>query len=103
MRTWFFMLGGMVVWAAHFMGVYAIASVADVARDADAAAARWIVAGFTAACAAAAAAFGLAGLRRLRRTGDDPYQRFTATVAAVGGGIAAVAVVWQGLPALVGH
>lgn len=103
MRLWILMLGGLVVWSLHFGGVYAIASIAAVLDEADALAARWIIGGFTVLCFAAAGGFGIAGLLRLRAAGDDPFHRFTGTVAALGGGVSAVAVVWQGLPALVGH
>lgn len=103
MGRWVFMLGGLLVWMLHFGGVYAIASIADVVSQPWTPASRWTVAGFTAICAIAAGALGLAGLRRLRAAEGDPFERFSATVAAVGGGIATVAVIWQGLPALVGH
>jgi hypothetical protein len=96
------MLGGMAVWALHFAGVYAIASIADVMDEADARLARGIIGAFSLICFAAAAGFGLAALRS-RRSGDDPMRRLVSTVGAVGGGIAAVAVAWQTLPALVGH
>lgn len=102
MRAWVLMLGGMVVWGLHFGGVYAIASVAAVVDEADALLARWIIGGFSLLCFAAAAGFGIWGLRDLR-AGGEPMRRLIATIGAVGGGIAAVAVVWQGLPALVGH
>jgi len=103
MGRWLFMLGGLLVWMTHFLGVYAIASTAEVATEASAPAARLAVGAFTAVCALAAAGFGFAGLRRLRRASGEPLERFSATVAALGGGIGAVGIVWQGLPALVGH
>lgn len=102
MGRWILMLGGMSVWAAHFMGVYGIASVADVAADAAVPASRWTIGAFTLACAAAAALFGLAGLRRLR-AGGDSLDRLSWSVAAFGGAFATIAILWQGLPALVGH
>lgn len=97
------MLGGLAVWAAHFAGVYAIASVADVVQDAAAPAARGLIAAFTAACAAAAAGFALAGLRLRRSAGEDSLRRFAGLIAGAGGALAVVAVIWQGLPALMGR
>ena len=35
MRRWAWMLGGLIVWTVHFMGLYAIASAADVVSRAD--------------------------------------------------------------------
>lgn len=102
MRAWILMFGGMAVWGLHFGGVYAIASVADVVDEADARLARWVIGGFTLLCFSGASAFGLWGLRSLRAPGD-PLARLVSTIGAVGGGFAAIAVIWQGLPALVGH
>jgi hypothetical protein len=102
MRAWLFMLGGLVIWASHFLGVYLIASVADLVDEADAAAARRTVGGFTLLCAAAAAAIGLGAWRR-SRDDSDPVSRFTDWLAAASGAFAMIAVLWQGLPALVGH
>lgn len=100
MRRWLFMLGGLLVWAAHFAGVYAIASVADVVAHASAPAARALIGAFTLVCVLAAA--GIAVVAARRRTGDA-QERFSASLAALGGALAAVAILWQGLPALVGH
>lgn len=103
MGRWLFLLGGLVVWLVHFAGIYGVASVADVAvRDADAPGALWIVLGFTLACAAAdLAILGLA-VPRLRRTSDG-VDRFVNGGAAFNAGLSLVAVLWQGLPAIVGR
>ena len=45
MRRWVWMLGGLIVWTIHFMGVYALASLADVVSRADDFA--WRMAGLT--------------------------------------------------------
>lgn len=102
MRAWAFMLGGLLVWAVHFMGVYGIASIADVAARADVQASRWTVAGLTVLCAAADALLILAAWRRSRHvTGElAPFQ---TSLAGLGAGFSLIAVLWQGLPALVGH
>lgn len=101
MGRWAFMLGGLIVWTVHFGGVYGIASIADVAQDAAVPPARWAVGALTAACVAADAVLAWVALRR--PTGDDSLDRFATRTAATGAGLSAVAVVWQGLPALVGH
>jgi len=98
MGAWAFMLGGLVVWAVHFLGVYGVASVADVAGRADMPASLWSVAALTLACAAADGVLLAAAFRRLR-SAPDPLAGFTAGVAALGAGVSLVAVAWQGLPA----
>ena len=64
MRRWLFLLGGLLIWAAHFNGVYLIASIADVVASADVAASRLAVGAFTAVCAAGDAALVFLALRR---------------------------------------
>ena len=54
MRRWAWMLGGLIVWTVHFMGVYAIASLADVVSRADDPLWRMIGLAFSGACLFAA-------------------------------------------------
>ena len=35
MKAWGWMMGGLIVWAIHFLGVYVISSVGDVVATAD--------------------------------------------------------------------
>lgn len=100
MRPWLFLLAPLAIWAAHFLGVYGIASVADVVARPDAPAALVATGAFTLLCAAGAILM-LAAARR-RRTGDET-DRFVSSLAALGALVALVAILWQGLPALVGH
>lgn len=102
MRRWAWMTGGLIVWFVHFMGVYAIASLADVVSRADDFAWRMVGLGFSAACAAAALALAAAAARRLRRAAD-PTVRFGDQLALLSGGVAAVAIVWQALPTVIGY
>ena len=102
MRRWLFMLAGLIVWAVHFMGVYAIASVADVVAEADATPALWAVGGLTLACAAADGLILAAAARRPAKCEDD-LTPFVRSIAGLGGGLSLAAVLWQGLPALIGH
>lgn len=101
MGRWLLLLGGLLVWFAHFLGVYGVASVADVVAHASAPAALWTVAALTGACAAADVAIGAIALRRGSQVSDD-LDRFLHGGAVLGAGLSLVAVVWQGLPALIG-
>jgi hypothetical protein len=102
MKRWLFLLAGPLIWTGHFFGVYGIASIADVLTEADDPLARMIVFAFSAACALAAALVGAAAWRAARRQGDD-LDRFTVSVAGLGAAVAFVAILWQALPAAVGH
>jgi hypothetical protein len=95
MRVWSFLLGGLIVWAAHFFTLYIVASLFP-GEDA----ARWLA--ITATLVALAAAGGLLvlSLARMRREGTDDLQQWMGGFAAAGCGLALVAVVYQGLPAV---
>ena len=101
MRAWGWMTGGLVVWGAHFLGVYVIASIADVVATADDLS--WRVASlvFSGLCLAAALGLLVLALGRLRRQGDKPA--FGNQLAALGTGVSAIAIVWQALPNLIGY
>ena len=105
MRRWLFLLGGLLIWAAHFTGVYAIASLADVMSRADAPWALAAVAALTVVCVAGDAALLVGALRRPDRDAEsDPgLARFWRSVAGLGALVSLIAVLWQGLPALIGH
>lgn len=100
MRRWAFTLLGLIIWAAHFLGVYAIASLADVVSHADDPPWRLGVLAFSLVCGLAALGAGGAAVRQLRRTDRAEPGRFMDELAAVGAGIAFLAIVWQALPAL---
>lgn len=102
MGRWIWMLGGLIVWTVHFMGVYAIASLADVVSRADDPTWRMIGLTFSGACALAALAITVAAARRLRRTADA-VAGFGEQLALLGGGVATVAIVWQALPTVIGY
>lgn len=99
MLRWLAMFSGLLIWGLHFMGVYAIASIADVVADADAAIARAAVGVFTAACVAALVAIFVATLRRARPA--DDVDGLVHLSAQVGSGVSIIAVLWQGLPVIV--
>ena len=102
MRRWAWMLGGLIVWTVHFMGVYAIASLADVVSRADDLVWRMIGLAFSAACLLAALVLTGWAARRLRRR-EDPSAAFGDQLALLGGGVAAIAIIWQALPTVIGY
>ena len=102
MARWAWMLGGLIVWFVHFMGVYGIASLADVVSRADAPPWRMIGLAFSAVCLLAALAIAGRAARRLRRT-TEPSTHFGDQLALLGGGVATVAIVWQALPTVIGY
>jgi hypothetical protein len=102
MARWFWMLGGLVIWTVHLMGVYAIASLADVVSRADDPGWRMIGLAFSAVCLLAASVFTIAAIRRARQVGGSDVA-FGDQLALLGGGLAAVAIAWQALPTVTGY
>ena len=102
MKRWLFLLGGLLVWLAHFSAIYAIASIADVAGDPDHPAALASVAAATLAALGLNGAILLWASRRPRfLQRDDPdLARLCLGVGALGALTSALFVTWQGLPAL---
>jgi len=98
MWNWFLMLGGMLVWALHFGGIYATASMFDVISEADAHGALWTVAALTAACLVANAALFAVNLRGLK---EDAVIAWMRSVGGILAALSFVSVAWQGLPALI--
>ena len=86
------MLGPFLVWTAHFVVVYGVASIIDIGDPSDAG--RWRTAGlaFTGLCLAAIAWCGVRLIPRGRRS---PLARRLGLSGAV---IGFVAVAWQSLP-----
>ncbi len=88
MRTWLVLLGGLIVWAVHFFGLYAIAEIAPSAEP---------VIALTLLCVIA----DICLLRRIARlpSGND-FLAWRRSVSIGGAGFSLLAVVWQALPAL---
>lgn len=97
MRTWLFLLAGLLVWTAHFFGVYIVASLFPGMELA-----RWLTGLLTVAALALLAWLSLPVIRRLRSgEGDgDGLARWIDGISLLGSALAAVAVLYQGLPAL---
>lgn len=95
MRTWSFLLGGLLVWTVHFFGIYIFASV-----WLDTMVTRVLTLVLTLLCLAADAVLLHAAARALRKIPADELDRWIALVAALGVALSCLAVLWQGLPGL---
>lgn len=97
MLRWRLLLGGPLIWAAHFGATYAVVSVSHQVTGATSQVARVVAVGVTLLCLGACA-WVLASA--LRRSHSDPLDAFWRTIAAAGAILAAIAIVWQTLPTL---
>jgi len=94
MAAWRGMLGGLLVWAAHFFTLYILASVFGTSAEARIG---------TAVATVMALAAAIILLRNARRSTEaDPLFRWMASIKALGAALVIVAVIWQALPALIG-
>jgi len=101
MKAWTWMTGGLLIWAIHFLGVYAVASLADVVATADDPMWRAIALGFSGLCILGAGVLLWLAGQRLRRA--EAGSRFPDHLAALGAGIACISICWQALPTLIGY
>lgn len=101
MQRWWYMLGGLLVWAVHFVGVYAIASIGDVISRADDPTWRMVGLGFSVLCIAVASGLLVQSLRRPDK-GTDTID-FGNTLARLGALLAIISMIWQSLPTVVGY
>jgi hypothetical protein len=102
MGRWTLLLGGMIVWAIHFGGLYVLGSLAAITPPADAGLWRAIILVLSAACLAAAGGVASLAFRKLKRPGpDEEPGRFVSQVAVAGAGLSALAIVWQTTAALI--
>lgn len=101
MQRWFYMLGGLLVWAVHFVGVYTIASVGDVVARADDQTWRMIGLGFSMLCGLGAVGLLIHSL--LRKSDGTDMIDFANTMARLGAALALVSIVWQSLPTVIGY
>lgn len=92
MRTWAFMLSGLIVWAIHFFTLYIVASIWLSSPLA-----RMLTVGLTLGCLAVLIVL----MRRARRDRRrEPLDAWSRAIASPGLALAGIAVLWQGLPAL---
>ncbi len=96
MRRWLIFLGGPLIWAAHFLFIYFVASVSEVVAGETSFPARALIV----VSGIAAAICNLLLLFRTRRLpGVEPLEIFWRSVTATGAAISIIAIVWQSLPA----
>lgn len=95
MREWTILLGGLVIWAAHFFTLYAIASILPGKGEA-----RLLVLVATLAALALDALVLRMALSALRRSSCGEADPLMARAGAAGALLSLVAVAWQALPAI---
>ena len=93
MAFWRTLLGGLILWTAHFFAVYGIASIFPGTRTAVV-----LVLVATGLALAAAAWFFVRSARAVRAARDD-LQRWSSGLALLGYALAGAAITYQGLPA----
>ena len=92
MQSWLSLLAGLLIWAVHFFALYAVGSIfltTDVART--------LTIALTIACLTA---LGVVGVRAWRARPADTTSQWVRVVALWGVLIGAIAILWQGLVAL---
>lgn len=92
MHGWTFLLGGLLVWTGHFFASYIIASIFLTTPLA-----RGLALLVTLGCLAILAVLLTRAMRANAATAMDAWMR---SVALCGLGLSSVAIIWQGLPAL---
>lgn len=98
MRPWAVMLGGLLVWTAHFMVIWTGSSVFLTSP-----AARLVTGSATLVALPAIAMLARAGWRRQQAQATGGQNRFggwSAQLALLSALAGAIAIVWQALPAL---
>lgn len=93
MPSWLIMLGGLWVWALHFFALYAIGEFMDEETRAR----PWVVA----LTLVALIADGILIAVILKQTPADTFERWRRSIAATAAALSGLAVLWQGLPALI--
>lgn len=94
MRAWLLMLGGLIVWAAHFFTLYTLASVFGSSLTAR------IGTGLLTIVAVAADILLLLAIARGFRSKPDDFDSWVLWLGALGAALSLVAILWQGFPAL---
>ena len=97
MRSWTLLLGGLIVWGLHFFLVYGIASVFPGTMRA-----RVLTIAVTLLCLGGAGLLLRSAVRRRRDADRDGLSGWMLGISAGGAALAVVAIVFQGLPALLG-
>ena len=96
MGKWALILGGLIVWAAHFFLLYAFASLFPGSRTAQVLA----LIATVPALGVNALLLWTAAARALTRDTDE-FDEWVLNVAAAGAALSFIAVLWQAMPALI--
>lgn len=95
MRQWLVLLSGLLVWTAHFFGVYIAASLFPGSVIA-----RWLTILLTVAGLLAVFLLGRRTLKTWRGASGDDMGQWIGGLALMGNALAGVAILYQGLPAI---
>jgi hypothetical protein len=98
--TLFYMLGGLIVWAARFMFAYGVTGLA-CAKEWDASVVLVLVGGVSAVSLIICMALLAAAVLNLRRERAEPREElrpFVHWIAALVAGLAMMAILWETLP-----
>jgi hypothetical protein len=95
MGRWLFLLGGPLIWAAHFGAIYLLTSAAYLGGRTPDVATFIAVVGLSALAIAAA---GVLALRAARPREDEPS--FWRAIALAGSILAIIVIIWQTLPVI---
>lgn len=94
MRIWADLLGGLIIWAVHFFALYLVASIYLTSTTS-----RILATAVTLGCLLAAGLF----VWQAWSTGPDPEESFgswSRRLALLSGIAVMIAILWQGLPAV---
>jgi hypothetical protein len=95
MGRWLLLLGGPLIWGAHFMAIYLITSAAYVGAHSPGGATR-VAVGVLSVVAIAAASLLILRAARSR----EANHAFWRAIAIAGSVLAIIAILWQTLPVL---
>jgi hypothetical protein len=95
MTRWLRMTGGLLAWAAHFIGLYLMSSAADVWSSSEAAGARWMGLVFSLGCLLALIAMAVWLGKKQGKGGPEAWER---RVGLTGVLVAGVSILWQTAP-----
>jgi membrane protein implicated in regulation of membrane protease activity len=95
MRAWLLLLSGLLIWTAHFFGIYIAASLFPGTSLA-----KWLTGLLTFVALGLLAAVLYLVKRRLEGRENDDQSLWGDRLTLLGGGLSAIAILYQGMPAL---
>lgn len=95
MRAWLILLSGLLIWTGHFFGIYIAASLFPGTNLA-----KWLTGLLTLVALGVLSALLLPLWRSPPARSDDLLPHWLNRLTLLGGALAAVAILYQGLPAL---